>query len=65
PAELAKLNVDLHPTPTEPLDLKKMSVAKGLAYVTAFVEEHAYRAAGVTPSERPRLDGFGLPIGVR
>lgn len=65
PAELARLNVELHPTPTEPLDLKKMSVAKGLAYVTAFVEDHAYRAAGVTPAERPRLDGYGLPIGVR
>ncbi|KAF1030570.1 MAG: hypothetical protein GAK37_01238 [Pseudomonas sp.] len=65
PAELAKLNVELHPAPTEPLDLHKMSVAQGLAYVTAFVEAHAYRAAGVTPTERPRLDGFGLPIGVR
>ncbi|MFO2464213.1 di-heme-cytochrome C peroxidase [Pseudomonas sp. 15FMM2] len=63
-AELAQLNVELHPTPTEPLDLRNLSVAKGLAYVTAFVEEHAYRAAGVTPAERPRLDGFGLPIGV-
>lgn len=65
PAELARLNVELHPTPTEPLDLRRLSVAKGLAYVTAFVEEHAYRAAGITPAERPRLDGFGLPIGVR
>lgn len=65
PAELARLNVELHPTPTAPLDLKKMSVAQGLAYVTAFVEEHAYRAAGVTAAERPGLDGFGLPIGVR
>lgn len=65
PAELAQLNVELHPTPTEPLDLRSLSVAKGLAYVTAFVEEHAYRAAGITPAERPRLDGFGLPIGVR
>lgn len=65
PAELAQLNVELHPTPTEPLDLRSLSVAKGLAYVTAFVEEHAYRAAGITPTERPRLDGFGLPIGVR
>ncbi|NMZ35801.1 di-heme-cytochrome C peroxidase [Pseudomonas proteolytica] len=65
PAELAQLNVELHPAPTEPLDLRSLSVAKGLAYVTAFVEEHAYRAAGITPAERPRLDGFGLPIGVR
>jgi hypothetical protein len=65
PAELAKMNVKLHPTPTEPLDLRSLSSAKGLAYITAFVEEHAYRAAGVTPAERPQLDGFGLPIGVR
>ncbi|WP_434648638.1 di-heme-cytochrome C peroxidase [Pseudomonas sp. D1-2] len=65
PAELAKLDVQLHPTPTEPLDLSRVSVAKGLAYVTAFVENRAYRDAGVTPAERPALDGFGLPIGVR
>ncbi|WP_207282596.1 di-heme-cytochrome C peroxidase [Pseudomonas sp. FW300-N2F2] len=65
PAELAKLDVQLHPTPTEPLDLSQLSVAKGLAYVTAFVENRAYRDAGVTPVERPALDGFGLPIGVR
>ncbi|WP_434574635.1 hypothetical protein J3P88_08140 [Pseudomonas sp. Z3-6] len=65
PAELAKLEVQLHPTPTEPLDLSQLSVAKGLAYVTAFVENRAYRDAGVTLAERPALDGFGLPIGVR
>ncbi|ALI08878.1 MULTISPECIES: di-heme-cytochrome C peroxidase [Pseudomonas] len=65
PAELAKLDVQLHPPPTEPLDLSQLSVAKGLAYVTAFVENRAYRDAGVTPVERPALDGFGLPIGVR
>ncbi|WLG97201.1 di-heme-cytochrome C peroxidase [Pseudomonas sp. FP198] len=65
PAELAKLEVQLHPAPTEPLDLSQISVAKGLAYVTAFVENRAYRDAGVTPVERPALDGFGLPIGVR
>lgn len=65
PAELAKLEVQLHPAPTEPLDLSRVSVAKGLAYVTAFVENRAYRDAGVTPMERPALDGFGLPIGVR
>ncbi|ROM62620.1 hypothetical protein BK653_27955 [Pseudomonas brassicacearum] len=65
PAELAKLDVQLHPTPTAPLDMSQLSVAKGLAYVTAFVENRAYRDAGVTPVERPALDGFGLPIGVR
>ncbi|MGX4730545.1 hypothetical protein C4C32_20490 [Pseudomonas corrugata] len=65
PAELAKLDVQLHPAPTQPLDLSRVSVAKGLAYVTAFVENRAYRDAGVTPVERPAMDGFGLPIGVR
>lgn len=65
PKELAQLNVELHPEPGEPLDMRKLSVAKALAYVTAFVEAHAYRAAGVTAVERPRLDGYGLPIGVR
>ncbi|RLU04841.1 hypothetical protein CS076_25340, partial [Pseudomonas prosekii] len=65
PAELAQLDVQLHPKPTEPLDLSKLSVAKGLAYVTAFVENRAYRDAGVTAAERPVLDGFGLPIGVQ
>jgi len=65
PAELATLDVQLHPKPTEPLDLSKLSVAKGLAYVTAFVENHAYREANVTPAERPDIDGFGLPIGVQ
>ncbi|RON06397.1 di-heme-cytochrome C peroxidase [Pseudomonas brassicacearum] len=64
-AELAKLDVKLHPSPTGPLDLSKLSVAKGLAYVTAFVENRAYRDANVTPEERPGMDGFGLPIGVR
>lgn len=64
-AELAKLDVKLHPTPAGPLDLSKLSVAKGLAYVTAFVENRAYRDANVTPEERPAMDGFGLPIGVR
>jgi hypothetical protein len=65
PAELGQLDVQLHPKPTEPLDLSKLSVAKGLAYVTAFVENRAYREAKVTPAERPNLDGFGLPIGVQ
>lgn len=65
PAELGQLDVQLHPKPTEPLDLSKLSVAKGLAYVTAFVENRAYREAKLTPAERRDLDGFGLPIGVQ
>lgn len=65
PAELGQLDVQLHPKPTEPLDLSQLSVAKGLAYVTAFVGSRAYREANVTPAERPNMDGFGLPIGVQ
>jgi hypothetical protein len=64
-AELEQMDVKLHPTPKDPLDLSQLSVAKGLAYVTAFVERRAYREADVTAQEKPRLDGFGLPIGVR
>jgi hypothetical protein len=64
--ELEQMDVKLHPEPKEPLDLSQLSVAKGLAYVTAFVEDRAYREAGITtPEEKARLDGFGLPIGVR
>lgn len=62
-AELEKLDVE--PKPTEPMDLSKMSVAKGLAYVTAYVQDRAYQDANVTPAERAEMDGFGLPIGVR
>jgi len=63
--ELEKMDVKLHPETKEPLDLSQLSVAKGLAYVTAFVENRAYRDAQITPEEKPRMDGFGLPIGVR
>jgi hypothetical protein len=65
PAELGQLDVQLQPTPTEPLDLSKLSSAKGLAYITAFVENRAYRDANIPIAERPAMDGFGLPIGVR
>jgi mono/diheme cytochrome c family protein len=65
PAELAQLDVQLQPTPTESLDLSKLSSAKGLAYVTAFVGNRAYREANIPTAERPDMDGFGLPIGVR
>lgn len=63
--ELEKMDVKLHPEPKEPLDLSQLSVAKGLAYVTAFVENRAYQEAKITPEEKSRMDGFGLPIGVR
>ncbi len=65
PAELAKLDVQLQPPPAEPLDMSKLSSAKGLAYVTAFVGNRAYREAKIPETERPEMDGFGLPIGVR
>ncbi|MEO8644954.1 di-heme-cytochrome C peroxidase [Pseudomonas sp.] len=65
PAELAQLNVQLQPTPPESLDLSKLSSAKGLAYITAFVGNRAYREANIPTAERPDMDGFGLPIGVR
>ena len=65
PAELAQLDVQLQPTPTESLDLSKLSSAKGLAYVTAFVGNRAFREANIPAAERPDMDGFGLPIGVR
>jgi mono/diheme cytochrome c family protein len=65
PAELAQLDVQLQPTPAESLDLSKLSSAKGLAYVTAFVGNRAYREANIPTAERPNMDGFGLPIGVR
>ncbi|KAB0496692.1 di-heme-cytochrome C peroxidase [Pseudomonas vancouverensis] len=57
--------LDVEPKPTAPMDLSKMSVAKGLAYVTAFVENRAYREAKISGTERAEMDGFGLPIGVR
>ncbi|MBU0523784.1 MAG: cytochrome c [Gammaproteobacteria bacterium] len=65
PAELAKLDVQLQPPPAEPLDMSKLSSAKGLAYVTAFVGNRAYREAKIPEAKRPEMDGFGLPIGVR
>jgi hypothetical protein len=65
PAELAKLDVQLQPTPTEPLDLSKLSSARGLAYITAFVSNRAYLDANIPLAQQPAMNGFGLPIGVR
>ncbi|RON21044.1 hypothetical protein BK660_15685 [Pseudomonas brassicacearum] len=64
-AELKQLDVHLQPTPTEPLDLHQLSSAKGLAYITAFVGNRAYRDANIPAAEQPAMNGFGLPIGVR
>jgi mono/diheme cytochrome c family protein len=64
-AELKQLDVHLQPTPTEPLDLSRLSSAKGLAYITAFVGNRAYVDANIPAAEQPAMNGFGLPIGVR
>ncbi|WP_223514003.1 di-heme-cytochrome C peroxidase [Pseudomonas sp. GL-B-19] len=63
--ELKQMDVHLQPTPTEPLDLSKLSSAKGLAYITAFVGNRAYRDANIPTAEQPAMNGFGLPISVR
>lgn len=64
PEELAKLNVQFV-GPQPPIDLRQVSVAKGLAWVTAYVEQRAYRDAGIPPEQQGVLNGFDLPIGVR
>ncbi|XOC01793.1 di-heme-cytochrome C peroxidase [Pseudomonadota bacterium DY0742] len=63
--ELDRLDVQLYGASSGPLDLASLSSAKGLAYITAYVEERAYREAGIAAPERARYDGFGLPIGVQ
>lgn len=65
PQELAKLPVRQFDGASEPLDLSRISSARGLAFLTAFVEDRAYRDAGISSNERPAFNGFGLPIGVR
>lgn len=64
-AELSELDVRLFGTSADQLDLRSISSAKGLAYITAYVERRAYRDAGIQPRERWRMDGYGLPIGVQ
>lgn len=64
-AELDRLNVRLFGKSPGPLDLSEMSSATGLAYITAYVQDRAYRDAGIGPDERAEFDGFGLPIGVQ
>lgn len=64
-AELAKLDVTLFGSDLDEVDFASISSAKGLAYVTAFVEDRAYRDAGIQPDERARMDGYGLAIGVQ
>jgi mono/diheme cytochrome c family protein len=64
-AELGKLDVKLFGSTLKDIDLGAISSAKGLAYVTAYVENQAYRDAGIAPEQRPRMDGYGLAIGVQ
>lgn len=63
--ELAKLDVRLFGANLDQVDFTSISSAKGLAYVTAYVEDRAYRDAGIQPPERGRMDGYDLPIGVQ
>jgi len=60
--DLAGLNVE---PAAKSLDLHNVSVAMGLAYVTAFVERRAYADAGIAQAQQGRMNGFDLPIGVR
>ena len=63
--ELGRLDVRLFGASLEDVDLSNISSAKALAYVTAYVENRAYEDAGISPRERWRMDGYGLPIGVQ
>lgn len=64
-AELNRLDVRLYGATPNDLDLQNISSAKGLAYITAYVEDRAYQDAGVPPDERSHMSGFDLPIGVQ
>ncbi|CAD5110384.1 c-type cytochrome [Zestomonas carbonaria] len=63
--QLGKLGVQLFGADPAQIDFASLSSAKGLAYLTAYVENRAYRDAGISAAERPAMDGFGLPIGVQ
>ncbi|MCY1353535.1 hypothetical protein D9M69_398780 [compost metagenome] len=63
--QLSKLDVKLFGTSLEQVDFSNISSAKGLAYITAFVEDQAYKQAGISADERAAMDGFGLAIGVQ
>lgn len=63
--ELDRLDVRLYGKSSGPLDLSSISSAKGLAYITAYVEDRAYRDAGIGSQERADFNGYGLPIGVQ
>ncbi|MBB2496217.1 di-heme-cytochrome C peroxidase [Aquipseudomonas ullengensis] len=63
--ELGRLDVKLFGSSLDEVDFASISSAKGLAYVTAYVENRAYQDAGIQPRERWRMDGYGLAIGVQ
>lgn len=65
PQALTALDVELVPESDVPVDPSQISMAKGLAYITAFVENRAYRDLKISLAESHRLNGFGLPISVR
>ncbi|WFC62577.1 hypothetical protein EWH21_12895 [Pseudomonas sp. REST10] len=64
-AELSRLDVKLFGASLEDVDFKSISSAKGLAYITAYVENRAYQDAGIGPRQRYDMDGYGLAIGVQ
>lgn len=64
-AELSKLDVRLYGASLDEVDFKSISSAKGLAYITAYVENRAYQDAGIGPRQRKEMDGYGLLIGVQ
>ncbi|WP_437880779.1 di-heme-cytochrome C peroxidase [Pseudomonas sp. LRF_L74] len=62
---LAQMDVELFGSDLADVDLASLSSAKGLAYVTAYVEDRAYRDAGIVQPQRGQMDGYNLKIGVR
>ena len=64
-SELAKLDVELRNNTLDKIDFSAISSAEALAYVTAYVEDRAYRDNGIAPEQRKRMNGYGLPIGVQ
>ncbi|MFT5782639.1 MAG: hypothetical protein ACI9EB_002034, partial [Pseudomonas sp.] len=63
--ELGKLNVKLIGNELADVDFVSISSAKGLAYITAYVEQRAYKDAGIGAAEQVRMNGCGLSIGVQ
>ncbi len=63
--ELSKLDVHLYGSSLDEVDFSNISSAKGLAYLTAYVEDRAYRDAGISPARQQVMNGFGMDIGVQ